>query len=430
MTVFNSRAKRATSLIAIVGAASFALTACSNGGASSSAFTYLGVTEQATVGETLTSLSENECKAENTAAPLELSDVAQTALDQKIQLLAGQDALSNMDAAGGSPALLKDLIASGQAVNLTEAGVEDAVLPAAASTLKALYGSDSLYALPVEFNIEGIWYNKQILSANGIDVPTTWDELVAASAKLQAAGVQPLAASGEQGWPITRLVGNYIFRSLGPDAMQAVADGKAKLTDPQYVAAAQAVADLGAAGYFGQGVTSLDYASAENLFLNGQAAFFYMGSWALGDYNDPEKNKIGAENVGYAAFPAVTGGKGSIDQVPANAGIPQFVAKKGFDKNQQAWVSCIANNYGNNVLNNKGVISGFKITDAPADLPALTQEVQGIMADAPSSVLWFEALFNSEATTVSQKNGAGLANGSLSGADFMGLVQAALDKGN
>ena len=37
---------------------------------------------------------------------------------------------------------------------------------------------------------------------------------------LKAAGVQPFAADGKDGWPITRLVGNYIARDLGPDALQ------------------------------------------------------------------------------------------------------------------------------------------------------------------------------------------------------------------
>ena len=137
-------------------------------------------------------------------------------------------------------------------------GVSNELVPAATAILKKLYGG-KVVALPLEFNIEGVWYNKKIFAANGIAVPKTWDQLVAAAAKLQAAGIQPFAASGIQGWPITRLIGNYIFRTLGPNAMQNVHDGKAKLTDPEYVAAAQEVAELGAAGYFGKGVGSLDY---------------------------------------------------------------------------------------------------------------------------------------------------------------------------
>src|SRR3712207_8957938 len=45
----------------------------------------------------------------------------------------------------------------------------------------------------------------------------------------------------------------------------------AKLTDPDYVAAADAVAKLGQDGYFGEGVGSIDYDTAINTFMSGDA---------------------------------------------------------------------------------------------------------------------------------------------------------------
>ena len=286
-----------------------------------------------------------------------------------------------------------------------------------------------MYSLPTELNIEGFWYNKKILADNGVEAPKTWDDLVSAAAKLDGAGVQPFAADGKDGWPITRLVGDYIFRDLGPDALKDVADGKAKLTDDEYVKAADAVGELGKAGYFGDAVGSVDYNAAINQFLTGKSAFFYMGSWALANFNDATQNQIGADNIGFAPFPAVDGGKGSIDQVPANVGVPVMFAKKGFGDKQAAWLKCIASNYGDQVMSENGVVSGFALDKAPADLPATTQIVQDTIKNAPSSVLWFEALFSSKATSVSQTNGGGLGSGTLSGADFMKLVQAANDAG-
>ena len=127
---------------------------------------------------------------------------------------------------------------------MSKLGVLNMVEPGAIDTIKKLYGGQ-FDVLPYEYNIEGFWYDKKIFADHGITVPTTWPELVSAAAKLKAAGVLPLSASGQQGWPITRLVSGYLYRSLGPDALQKVASGQAKLTDPQYVAAAQQIADLG-----------------------------------------------------------------------------------------------------------------------------------------------------------------------------------------
>lgn len=441
MTTATRRTRRLVPVLAIVGAGVLALSACSgsggaaaSGGAGSAKFSYLGQTENTTIVGTLKSLAKNECAAADKTAPLTTDSSAGAQYDQKLQLLSGQNGLSNVQMAAGTPSLMKQFIKSGQLLDLSKQldklGVSDQILPAAASTITSLYGQSDLYALPSEFNIEGFWYNKQLLADAGITAaPKTWDELVADAAKLKSGGVQPFAADGKDGWPITRLVGNYIFRDLGADALKDVASGKAKLTDAKYVKAAEAVSDLGKKGYFGDAVGSVDYNAAMNEFLTGKAAFFYMGSWALANFNDAAQNKIGVDNIGFAQFPTVTGGKGSIDQVPANVGVPVMFASKDWGTNQDAWLKCIATNYGPSVLKNGGVVSGFKVADTSGDSSPVTKIVQDTVKNAPSSVLWFEAAFTAKGTTVSQTNGGGLGTGALSGAQFMQLVQAANDAG-
>ncbi|MDU0345103.1 extracellular solute-binding protein [Microbacterium sp. KSW2-29] len=426
MSTASTRSRRAVAAVATGAAGLLALTACAGGGGSAggSSFSFLVNQENTTIPELLTSLSEDQCKAENDAQPLQVETVPQTQLDQKLQLLAGQSALPTQYAAGNAPALTKELAQGGQVLDLqktlTDLGVIDQIEPAAISTIEQLYGGFNV--LPYQYNIEGIWYNKQILADNDIDVPTTWTELTADAAKLQGAGVQPFSASGEQGWPLTRLISGYLFRDLGPDALQKVADGEAKLTDPEYVAAAQAIADLGAAGSFGQGVGSIDYDTAFNTFLTGKAAFFYMGSWALANFADPTANQIGSENIGFMPFPDVTGGAGDSSQTPANVGLPMALSQKAYTDNTGKWLTCIANNYGAESLSEADTISGFKV-NGDVQVDDLTALVQDRIASTQESVLWFEALFNAKATETSQKNAAQLVTGAISAQDFMSLVQ-------
>ncbi|WP_238592362.1 MULTISPECIES: ABC transporter substrate-binding protein [unclassified Microbacterium] len=430
MSTAFTRSRRTVAIVATGAAALLALTACAGGGgnaAGGSKFSFLVNQENTTIPDLLTSLSADQCKAENDAQPLEVETVPQTQLDQKLQLLAGQNALPTQYAAGNAPALTKELAKGGQVLDLkktlTDLGVIDKIQPAAISTIEQLYGGFNV--LPYQYNIEGIWYNKKLLSDNGIQVPQTWDQLTAAAAKLQGAGVQPFSASGEQGWPITRLISGYIFRDLGPDALQKVADGEAKLTDPEYVAAAQAVADLGTAGYFGQGVGSIDYDTAFNTFLTGKAAFFYMGSWALANFADETANQIGSENIGFLPFPNVTGGKGDASQTPANVGLPMALSAKAYNDNTGKWLTCIANNYGAESLSKADTISGFTV-DGDVQVDDLTALVQDQISSTQESVLWFEALFSAKATETSQKNAAQLLTGATSPQDFMSLVQADL----
>ncbi|MFF0376704.1 ABC transporter substrate-binding protein [Actinoplanes missouriensis] len=436
MAPISPRTRRPARVAAAISA--LALVACTaacggadddtaSGGSSAKNFSFLSINENTTIPATLTTLSQKECATQNTAQPLEIKKQAQASLDQQLQLLAGQGALPQTFIAANAPSLTSQLADSGSV--LDTAAISEGVLPAASSTIKSLYDGKQL-VLPTELNIEGIWYNKKLLADNGITTPpATWDDLTAAFAKLQAAGVQPISQAGKggDGWGVTRWVGNYILRSQGPDALKKVADGQAKLTDPQYVAAADAIAALGKAGYFGKSPTSIDYATALNTFLAGKAAFIYMGSWALSDFNDESKNKVGADNVGFLKFPTVTGGAGTADQMPANVGTALAISKKAYenDTNTQAWVKCIVDNYGTVALRDSSQITGFA-TDGSVEVPALTKQIQSEISNVQTSVLWFEAYFSAKATTISQGNGGLLAGGQLTGEKFMQTVTANL----
>jgi len=349
----------------------------------------------------------------------------QTNLNQQIQLLAGSGALPVLYNTPPSD-LLAQLAKNGEVLDLEstfhQLGVTQELVPAAVTLLKQVYNGP-LSALPFELNIEGFWYNKQIFAQHNLQPPQTWDELVQIASSLQQKGIQPFAASGQQGWPLTRLVGNYIFRSLGPDAMASVASGKAKLTDPAYVAAAQAVANLGKQGYFGKGVVTLDYATALNLFLQGTAAMLYMGSWELRDFNTPSMNKIGVNNIGFFPFPNVTGGVGNSQQTPMNAGLTTSVNKAKYNADVGKWLAYVAQNYGDVALQKEGAVTGFVVHNPPANLDPLTALVIAQIKQVSQPVLWFEALFSTKATTISQQNSVLLVTNAMSPSAFMASIQ-------
>ena len=414
----------------VIGVSALALAGCAGGGGGASApdaLTFLKNSENTTTEPILDALADGECAAEQKVLPLEVSSVPQAELDAQVQLLASQNGLPAMFSAGGNPAEGAKLVEQGVILDLDEAltdlGVRDKISEGAVSTIEKLYGGKFSF-LPFQYNIEGIFYNKALFAENGWEEPQTWTELTDLAAEVKAAGYTPFAASGEQGWPLTRLVSGYTFRSLGADALQKVADGDAKLTDPEYVEAAQAIADLGAEGYFGENVTSLDYDAATNEFLTGNAAMIYMGSWLLGNINS-DANAIGAENVGFMPFPAVEGGAGDIGEYPANVGLPATFGSKTYTPEVADWLGCIAENYGNAAAE-QGQITGF-ISDVEVEQNEVTATISDTIATSTDSVLWFEALFPAKASSVSSTNAALLVTGQLSAEDFMALVQDAID---
>ena len=394
----------------------------------SAALEFLSV-QQATIGWPLILSTLTTQYAKNHPGTTFKVDYAATPaqLSQQTQLLAGQGALPILY---NTPSLdlLAQLQKNGELLDLEstfqQLGVLDQLLPQAV-TINKLIQNGKLVSLPFEFNIEGFWYNKKIFAQNGIQPPQTFDALTQIAASLQQKGIQPLTASGTQGWPITRLIGNYLYRTLGPTAMDNVKSGQAKLTDPKYVEAAQAVANLGKQGYFGKGVATLDYQPAEDLFLQGKAAMYYMGSWAVRDFTNPAITKIGAENIGYFPFPNVTGGTGTLDQIAMNTGQTTSVNKAKYNPAIGQWLAYVAKGYGDLALQKEGAVTGFVVHNKPANVDPLTTAILDQIAKVSQPVLWFEAAFSQKATNASTQDAALLATGAMAPKDFMAAVQAA-----
>ena len=92
--------------------------------------------------------------------------------------------------------------------------------------LPLLQSSGKQYALPFDFVGVAIMYNKDLLDANGIAVPTTNEELLAACEKLKEAGVEvPIAATSEAEWYLSA-VADAALRSTEETFLVQPEDGE------------------------------------------------------------------------------------------------------------------------------------------------------------------------------------------------------------
>lgn len=408
--------------------AALILTATTVAQAQTKAITYLTPqTETQGYTKTLLDLSADYTK-QHAGVKVQYQNAPQTDLSQKIQLLAASNSLPTLFGID-TPTLTDQLATKGQLVDLEATfkrlGIYNQLNPAAVALHKKINGG-KFVTLPLEMNIEGFWYNKALFKKYGVAEPRTWDALVKAADTFAKNGIQPFAASGEQKWPLTRLLNGYVARKYGPDVMDRVKAGTLQVTDAGFVEAARAIQDLGKKGYFGKGVTTIDYTTAMNTFLEGKAAMFYMGSWALGNYNDPKQNKIGAQNIGLFNFPTVPGGRGTLSDWSVNTGLVVAINKTQDDAALDDWMKYVFTNFGNRAFADQGLITGFKVTKKPATTPALTSMVSTRLNTVKNPYLWFEANLSPKASSVATDNVQLLVTGDITPEDYMAQLQAAL----
>jgi raffinose/stachyose/melibiose transport system substrate-binding protein len=326
-------------------------------------------------------------------------NVSERDLSQRVQLLAASNDLPVLFSYQSGRPLL-DIIHSDAALNMeqtfTDLGILDKLNPAAVNLLKEYVDGAGLYALPLEMNIEGFWYNKQIFAQYGLKEPQAWDEMLDIANTLQQGGIQPFSVAGKEKWPITRLINAYVIRKYGADAMERVDKGSLSLTDRGFIEAARVIQKMGLQGYFGPRVNTLDMGTSVNQFLQGNAAMFYMGSWQLRAFNDPAINQIGTDQIGFFSIPLVNGGAGNLDEYPVNAGLTTSFSKEAYTPEVGKWMKYVFERYGDRAMSELGMVTGFNVKSLPADAPPLTKMVQDKINHVKKGVLWFEARFSTK----------------------------------
>jgi raffinose/stachyose/melibiose transport system substrate-binding protein len=177
-------------------------------------------------------------------------------------------------------------------------------------------GDDGIYGVPSELSLHVLFYNAKIFTDLGITPPKTWDDLMAATDKLKAGGVDPIAVTGLFE-PYMGMWSDHLWlRTVGYDKARAVlTGGKGHITDdPGFLQGLKMLQDLRDKGAFLKGFEGTDFTAAQAQFFQGKAGMILMGTWLVSEMADviPKDFKLGV-----VPFPTVTGGKGDQGAVMA-----------------------------------------------------------------------------------------------------------------
>ena len=131
--------------------------------------------------------------------------------DTAIRTLLVKDKVPDVLTLNGS-GYYADLAKAGVFHDFTGDELVDRIAPAALDILDALgsFNGEEVNALAFANNADGILYNRTIFAENGLEVPTTWSELIAVCDALVAAGVTPFYGALLDNW-----TGAPAFNALG-----------------------------------------------------------------------------------------------------------------------------------------------------------------------------------------------------------------------
>lgn len=166
--------------------------------------------------------------------------------------------------------LIMDLTGQPFVNNYDEASIKDA----------GTYNG-KVYAINLgRVSYSGIYYNKDLFTANNVKVPTTWSELVDACAKFDTAGIPCMTAGGKDGWPI--FVGAYgLTGSIYPDQaalVEGLWTGTIKWDDAKSLTMWERM-QVYARDMMEEGASGIAGDAAPGRFASGAVAMFPGGTW-------------------------------------------------------------------------------------------------------------------------------------------------------
>ena len=172
------------------------------------------------------------------------------------------------------------------------------------------------WGVPYSYYQWGMYYRKDIFDKHGIAEPKTWDELLAACAKLKENGVTPITIGTKYLWTAAGVFDYLNLRTNGYDVHNDLTAGKIAYTDDRIRATFAKWEELVRPGYFVENHASMSWQDAIAPFAKGDAAMYVMGNFAVGAMKDAG---LSGDQIDFFQFPEITPGMPRAEEAPADA---------------------------------------------------------------------------------------------------------------
>lgn len=265
-------------------------------------------------------LIDNYTKA-NPNVKVTVEALQDDAYKQKFTTYAASNQLPDLFMAWGQPSFLKPIMDNGYVAELNANDFKDYGF--FKNSLDGFSDKGKLYGLPRNTDFMVLYYNKALFKQYNIKVPTTYNDIVAAAKIFRKNNISPIAMNGKDKYTMALMYQDLLLKESGDQKLMssALKDGTKFTSNPLFAKATKDVKELMDVKGFQSSFVTADYGSANNLFAQGKAAMYYMGSWEIGMDKNKDFSDNFKKNVDVIKFPVTSNGKGkSTDLLAWNGG--------------------------------------------------------------------------------------------------------------
>lgn len=288
----------------------------------------------------------------------------------------------------------KSFVESGKVLPLDDYYTDEykAQLPKTALTY-ATY-DEKLYGTTFTTPISVLFYNKKMFQENQVEVPETFDELIAVCNMFKEKGITPIGISAKDTWVLAMTHDALTLKCVGPEKLaKALTKNGQSYDDPDFLNSATKFKQLVDMDAFSEGATGLSNDEATASFYGGKVPMFISGSFLAGSIQENAEHPEDFDAVpvpicsDYAAATDFMGGAVDTLMVNAESKNKDLAAKAVFE------LSRSISKYG--YLDGAGVAAWEKDYD-DSGVSAISKKIADYAANATSYTIWFDTLMDAD----------------------------------
>ena len=207
-------------------------------------------------------------------------------------------------------------VAAGQFADVSDVWEANGLSDLLGSAKASMTIDDKQWGVPYTYYQWGIYYNKDVYKAAGVDVPTNWDGFIANCAKFKAMGVDCLTTGTSALWPAAGIFDYMSLRTNGYEWHMDLTAGKIAWTDPKVRDVFAQWAKLVEPGYVTANHAAIDWQDAAALLAQGKAANYVMGNFAVATF---KTGGMTNDTLGFMPFPEITPGVPRSEDAPTDS---------------------------------------------------------------------------------------------------------------
>lgn len=342
---------------------------------------------------------------------------------QKVKILASSNELADWFDADSEP-YFASLCDSGIIANIgdlyDELDIKDKFFP---MTLQyPLLDDGSLYLMNWEGNVEYFWYNTKIFEEAGITkTPETFDELMADCDILLEKGITPIALGNFD--MVMRYPAMMAFRKVGNDFIDKARLGEESFTSEVGLESAQFFVDM--VPYFSKGWNASDATTQNNLFVSGEAAMLYDGTWDTKTFTDENMELL--PDIDIFPLPAVdpdTDATGANDYW-AHSGMGTAVLKESMTDEMKKFIDFMWDHYADISMYDYNTVPSLPPTIRD-DLPEIYQRYIEDLGNVKTFAKCWDVRLDASTNEVYRRELANLGLGEITPQEFGERMDAAV----